>query len=114
MKTLLVLACLLVSAPVHAADWRSISEAAAIVGHSADLASTEHCLGARTCHELNPWLARVDSPTGFAVAKMTVASLGLWATRQIPNKRLAVLVNVSIGVAFTVVAVRNRQQGLPR
>lgn len=110
MKALLLVLFVCVAVPAHAEDrLLRISEAVAIIGHGADLASTQHCLGAGRCRELNPWLARYNNPVGFAVAKMGVASVGLWATSKIPNKTLAAIVNFGVGSAFLAIAVRNSQ-----
>lgn len=112
MKALLLVLFVCVAAPVHADDHLlRISEAVAIVGHGADLASTQHCLGAGRCRELNPWLARYNNPVGFAVAKMGVASVGLWATSKIPNKTLAAIVNFGIGSGFLMLSVHNTKVG---
>lgn len=112
MKIWLLLAFVLCAAPVQAQDTLlRISEAVAIVGHSADLAATEHCLGAGRCHELNPWLARYSNPVSFSVAKMSIASVGLWAASKIPNKTLGAIVNFGVGSAFLGLAVHNVKAG---
>lgn len=108
LKLGFVLLCLMVAAPA-VADERlyRLSEAVAVVGHAADLSATQRCLGSGRCHELNPWLGRYDHPVTFAVAKMSVASLGLYATSKIPNKTLGMLANYAIGATFTAIAIRN-------
>lgn len=85
------------------------SMVAAIVAHSMDLAETEHCLGAHKCTEMNPFLVRFTSPSGFAVAKMGVASLTLWGVAKIAElkPRLAILVNCVTAGAFAGIAVHN-------
>jgi hypothetical protein len=111
---LLPIALILLSASVRAEDrplWYDASEAVAVVGHSIDLASTQRCLGSGRCRELNPWLGRFDNPVAFAAAKMTVASVGLWATRKIPNKTLGAVVNYGIGAAFVAIGARNERIG---
>lgn len=82
---------------------------AAVVAHSADLSETQNCLGSGRCKEANPWLARFKSPSGFAVAKMTVASLSLWGTAKLheSHPRWAIAVNVAQAVGFSVIAARN-------
>lgn len=104
----------LMAAPVAAEDrplWYDASEAVAVIGHSVDLAATQNCLGAGRCRELNPWLGRYDNPVAFAAAKMTVASVGLWVARKIPNKTLGAMVNYGIGAAFVAIGARNERIG---
>lgn len=81
----------------------------ALAAHGADLASTEHCLGAGRCREMNPWLARYHNPAVFGAAKMTVAGGGLWATSELhkTHPKLAVLVNLAVAGGFAGVAVHN-------
>ena len=84
----------------------------AIAGHGADLATTEHCLGAQQCHELNVWLARFDQPAAFGVAKMGVAGLseiGVYELAQ-NHPRLAFWTNMAIGASFSAVAIHNGHQ----
>lgn len=114
MTRVLVVAFVLLAAPICAQDrprWYDASEAVAVIGHSADLASTQFCLGQGRCHETNPYLLRFSNPTGFAVAKMSVASLGLWATRKIQNKKLGAILNYGIGAGFAALALRNERIG---
>lgn len=105
---------LLLAAPVAAEDrplWYDASEAVAVIGHSMDLSSTQRCLGSGRCHETNPILGRFDNPVAFAAAKMTVASVGLWAARKIPNKTLGAMVNYGMGAAFVAIGARNERIG---
>ena len=104
----------LLAAPVSAQDpFFRTSLVSAVVAHSMDLAETQRCLGSGRCREMNPWLLRFDSPSGFAVAKMSVASASLWATAILheTHPRLAILANVGQTVAFSWIAVRNARQG---
>lgn len=91
--------------------WYQASEAALVLGHTLDLSATQRCLGTNRCHETNPWLLRFESPTAFAAAKISVASLGLWATRKIPNKKVGAVVNYAIGASFSALAIRNERIG---
>jgi hypothetical protein len=113
MTPVCVLCALLSATTAHAETpfWYDASEVVTVLGHSADLAATQRCLGSGRCHETNPWLLRFQRPTGFALAKMSVASVGLWATRKIPNKTIGAIVNYSIGVGFCAIAVRNERVG---
>ena len=81
----------------------------AMGAHGADLASTEHCLGAGRCREMNPWLARFEQPVAFGFAKMGVAAGSDLMVRKIAktHPRLAVVTNLAIGAAFTGIALRN-------
>ena len=105
---------ILLATPVAAQDtlFRA-SLVSAVIAHSADLAETQRCLGSGRCRETNPWLLRFDSPSGFAVAKMGVASATLWATAKIheTHPRLAILANLGQTVAFSWIAVHNARQG---
>ncbi len=87
-----------------------VSLATAIVAHSMDLAETMHCRGAGVCREANPLLARFESPSGFAIGKMSIASLSLWLTAKLHedgHRRLAYTLNVAQTVGFTWLALRN-------
>jgi hypothetical protein len=114
MKAPCFLVMLLIAPMAHADDrplWYSASEAVAVMGHAADLAATERCRGAKTCHETNRYLARFDDPVAFAAAKFGVASIGLWAARKIPNQTLGAIVNYSIGASFFALGARNERIG---
>lgn len=89
----------------------------AIAAHGADLASTENCLGAGRCRELNPWLARFEQPAIFGAAKMGVAAGSLWGTAKFAEShpKLAVLANVAVSVTFSGIAIHNaRVSGGPK
>lgn len=109
---LLVVLVLLTVRPVRAEDqpFYQASVIAALAAHGADLASTEHCLGAGRCQELNPYFFHFsDQPVVFGALKMAGAGLGVWAASKIPNKTVATLVNFSIAGVFTFVAYHNTQ-----
>lgn len=81
----------------------------AIAGHGADLASTEHCLGARTCTELNPWLVRYSNPVAFGISKMAVAGISevfLYKYSK-THPKVAGAINLLVGSTFTAIAIRN-------
>ena len=85
----------------------------AIGAHGADLGSTMHCIGARRCREMNPWLARFDHPAAFGFAKMGSAAATelLVAKMATQHPKLAVVANLAIGAAFTGLAWRNARVG---
>lgn len=80
-----------------------------LAAHGADLASTEHCLGAGRCRELNPWLARFDQPAAFGAAKMGVAGLGLYGAQKLETNhpKWALALNLTVTGAYTAVAIHN-------
>jgi hypothetical protein len=91
-----------------------VSLASAVVAHGADLAETQRCLGSGRCRETNPLLLRFDSPSGFAVAKMGLATVTLWvtATKIHPeHPRWALALNLAQTAGFALVAVHNARQG---
>lgn len=81
----------------------------AVAAHGADLASTENCLGAGRCKELNSLLARYNDPIIFGAAKMGVAGASevLIYDMSKNHPKLAFLTNLGVGVAFTAIAVHN-------
>lgn len=85
----------------------------ALAAHGADLASTENCLGAKRCHELNPWLARVDQPIAFGAAKMGVAGLGLYGSEKLEanHPKWALVLNLTVTGAYSAIAVHNSRTG---
>ncbi len=87
----------------------NLSAAVAVVGHGADLATTQRCLGEGRCVEVNPWLLRYQQPVPFAVAKMSVATVGIWAASKIPNRKLGALVNFAVGSGFLALAAHNEK-----
>lgn len=109
-----LLVALLLATPAAAQDKLfTLSEWSVLGAHAADIGSTQRCLGAGRCHELNPWLARYDSPVGFTAAKVGVAGLQLWAVRKLrpSHPRLATLTNYAIAASFTAIAIRNQSIG---
>ena len=82
---------------------------ASLAAHGADLAETEHCLGAGKCHEMNPALARFHSPSAFGAAKIGVASLGAFGSMKLQENhpKLAILLNVSVTGAYSYIAYHN-------
>jgi hypothetical protein len=92
--------------------WLKFSFIVAIAGHGGDLASTEHCLGAGRCRELNPWLARFNDPAAFGAAKMGVAGVSeVWLyDLSKSHPKLAFVANIAIGATFSAIAMHNSQQ----
>ena len=113
-RVLLVLACCLLPASAFAQGKAFVVSEWAVMGsHALDAAATQRCLGAGRCREINPWLARYDSPVGFTAAKVTVASLQLWAVRKVrpSHPKLAAVTNYAIAAAFSAIAIRNERIG---
>lgn len=106
--------------PAHAGDLAyDASEALVVIGHAADGYSTQRCLGAGRCAELNPFLARFDQPVAFAVSKTALAAGQLYLTRRLRDSghhRLALILNLSIGSSFLALGIRNQSlsERLPR
>jgi len=74
-----------------------ISLVAAVAAHGADLATTEYCLGARRCTEINPWLTRFSTQPGvFGATKMGIA--------------VAIIINSGMAAGFTAIAIDNSGQ----
>lgn len=83
---------------------------AAVAAHGADLASTENCLGAGSCHETNPFLLRFKNPVAFGAVKMGTAGLALWVTAKVHDahhERIAILMNLITTVGLSYVAGHN-------
>lgn len=103
--------------PAQAQSDRAIrlSFAAAVVGHSADVATSCYCLGAGTCRETNPLLQWAeDKPLAFGMSKMAVASASLLATHALArrgHRKLAFALNLAQAVTFTAIAIRNSRTG---
>ena len=114
MKTFVLTVALLIGGQLqtaHAADTFAVSEGFVVFGHSYDLATTERCLGAKTCHELNPYLARFDSPLAFTAAKIPLALVQLWLVRKLHDTHptLAPGINLATGAFFTGLGARNER-----
>lgn len=90
-----------------------LSLIAALMAHGADLASTEHCLGAGRCREMNAALARFEQPAAFGAAKFGVAGAGFWAVDKLheTHPKLATAVNFAIAGTFSAIAAHNAQVG---
>ena len=105
-----VVIVLLCASSAHAQDalFRA-SLVSAVVAHSMDLAETQRCLGSGRCTEANPWLARFQSPSGFAIAKMGLASGTLWLTAKLheTHPRWALVANFAQTATFSAIAIRN-------
>lgn len=90
-----------------------VSLVCSVAAHGADLAGTEHCLGAGKCREMNPWLARFEQPAVFGAAKMGVATGGLiladkvWQQESRKLKIAAVSANFAQCAAYGWIAKRN-------
>jgi len=114
MRTIIVLALLLLAVPAaaqteHQTLFRA-SMVAAMAAHGSDLASTEHCLGAKTCLEQNKFLARFDQPAAFGAAKMGLAAVQLWLVAKFNDRgwtKAAIAVNLATTAAFTGIAIHN-------
>lgn len=88
------------------------SELAVLTGHAFDLAATQRCLGAGSCHEMNPWLARYSSPTRFTAAKFSLALVQLWTMRKLKehgHPKIALAANFAIAGGFTALGFRNER-----
>ena len=113
-RVLLVLAALLWASPVAAQDKLfTVSEWAVLGSHALDAAASQRCIGSGKCRELNPWLARYNSPVRFTAAKVGVAGLQLWAVRKLrpSHPKLATLTNYTIAAVFSALAIRNERIG---
>jgi hypothetical protein len=90
-----------------------ISLVAAIAAHGADLATTEYCLGAKRCTEVNPWLTRFSTQPGvFGATKMGIAALSLWAVAKVreSHRPLAIIINFGMAAGFTAIAIHNTRE----
>lgn len=86
-----------------------LSAAAHIVAQAEDLAETEHCLGQGICHELNPYLARFDTPSRFAVAKFSLATGSVWLSAELfkTHPWWAIAANTGATIGYGYIAHRN-------
>ncbi len=113
MKALLFVLLFAVPASAQTADPHTslfrASMVAAVVAHSMDLAETQRCLGAGSCREVNPWLGRFDSPSGFAVAKMSIVAAQLWLVAKLHEgkPKTAIVINVATTALFAGIAAHN-------
>lgn len=103
----------------HAQPWApskayTLSEWSVLSAHALDAATTQRCLGSGRCQELNPWLARYDSPVLFTGAKFGLVFGQLWVTRKLArdgHPTLAHAVNWLLTGAFTTLAIHNERVG---
>ena len=84
-----------------------------LAAHGADLATTEHCLGAGKCHEMNPWLARFEQPAVFGAAKMGVAAIGTYGSERLAehHPKWALMLNLAVTGSYAAIALHNTQVG---
>ncbi len=85
------------------------SMVAAIAAHGADLATTENCLGAGRCTEMNQFLLRFQQPGVFGAVKMGIAALQLWGVAKLHETHpvIAQIANWSTAGIFAGIAVHN-------
>ena len=111
--TATVMIAAMFAAPAYAQSDRvlRVSFAAAVTAHGADIATSCYCLGAKTCHELNPALRWAeDKPLAFGAAKMGIATGTLLASAALArrgHRKTALIVNIAQAVVFTSIALRN-------
>jgi hypothetical protein len=117
VRAALALVLSLWALPVSAQTFEKVytaSEWAVLIGHAADIGSTQRCLGASRCVELNPWLGRFESPVGFTLAKSALAVGQLIVTRRMKaagHPKRAAVTNYAIAGAFVGIALRNQAVG---
>ncbi len=114
MKAFALAVFVLVASTASAQDTAfRASMVAAVAAHGADLATTENCLGAGRCRELNKFLLRFDQPGVFGAVKMGVAALSLWGVAKLHDShpKIAQIVNWSTAAVFTGIAVHNTRVG---
>lgn len=118
--TRLILALAVLALPTlgHAQDRPLLDRAidlangAALVAHASDLATTTHCLAARTCTEANAVLApHVESPRTFFAIKMGTALASYYVKTRTKREhpRLTLAFAAAETVAFFLVAHHNHQ-----
>ncbi len=88
-----------------------ISRIVAFSAHGADLATTEYCLGAHKCVELNHYYARFNNPAWFGVAKFSVVATEDTIIdtyhKNYPESKWPAIINYAIGGVFTGIAIHN-------
>lgn len=84
-----------------------------LAAHGADLATTEHCLGAGTCHETNPILARFDQPFAFGAGQMGIVGIERLAVAKVEEKhpKWALVLNLVVTGAYSGIALHNAKVG---
>ena len=117
MRALFVVAALVILPTTAHAQERpfldraiNLANGAALVAHSADLATTVNCLAAKTCTEANPLLVpHVQSPVTFFALKMGVA-LGSYVVKTKTKRahpKLTLAFAIAETVAFSLIAAHN-------
>lgn len=89
-----------------------LSIVVAAAGHGADLATTEHCLGAGTCRETNVALMRFENPITFGAVKMGVGAGGVLLVDRYKREghtKKATLLNFAQGIGFAFIARHNNR-----
>jgi hypothetical protein len=90
-----------------------ISIVVAGVGHGADLATTQHCLGSGSCRETNPALMRFSDPLLFGTVKAGVGTGGILLVDRYAKAdngkhlKKATLLNFGQGIGFMFIARHN-------
>jgi hypothetical protein len=122
---MLVLSATLASAQDAPAHQHGMAEkidlTALVVAAGADLGSTERCLGAGTCRELNPLLSLAVTKNAmlFGATKMAITALVGWIVHELyahGHPKIARALAWSSSGLWTTAAVRNARfspQGLP-
>lgn len=85
---------------------------AAITIHGADLGTTENCIGAEKCVEMNKWLGRFNQPAIFGGVVMAQTAVTEWAVDKLhdDHPRLAHITHVGIIVGYSFVVANNVKQ----
>jgi hypothetical protein len=89
-----------------------LSNGAALVAHSADLATTTFCLASETCVESNPLLLpHIKSPKTFFAIKMGTAltSYYIKSRTKRDHPKLTLLFGIGETVAFSLIAAHNNR-----
>lgn len=111
----ILFAVMLSSASVaHADGLYKTSLVLNVAAHGADLATTEYCLGAKKCVEMNAALARFEQPAVFGSVKMGVAAGSMLLAHKIygdgtSRKRrwASIAFNFASASAFFTIAAHN-------
>lgn len=83
---------------------------ASITAAGMDLATSMHCLGARTCREVNPLLRPLEGqPLAFGAVKGASSALVAWLLLRYHREhpRLVRVVALALTASSTYIAVRN-------
>lgn len=91
--------------------WELLTQGALLISSGADLASTERCLGARACQEVNPVLSWASSRNSlvFGVTKMAMTGLVMYLVHKLfeTHPRIAFVVGTGISSLWAYTAYRN-------